>query len=295
ENTLKDDGNPNALATENYNSSRPRNINELLDHYIKNEGRDSELARTLRSDDPLFHDVIFDGEYTKAIKSTIGAIAILPVSVTESAKKYLALVTNAEDQIQQAHWRPIKIDEIIAGIDPIVIDLFGKGKRSSIEDGVLELQAIHERVKATHRHDAIIPFTKINSLFSKSINKTAIANIVRKIDTTKNKMDELLSSLAAANKRIEYLENPKVSPSIIQTYYTVLRNGFKTTRADVMNCFRFFHELMQYASILHNMDLKLAAVHKAALQVIESEIKKSVGKVPDEFITVRDEISAYIL
>jgi hypothetical protein len=96
-------------------------------------------------------------------------------------------------------------------------------------------------------------------------------------------MDSILAEISKANAEMAKLSTHVVSDPIGVKYGHALRDAFKNVRLDILNCFKFFHELMQYAKLLHNMDTKLAVIQKAAIQIIESEIKKHNGVIPEEF------------
>lgn len=274
-----------AAAIEDMSGGKmPRTLDEVLDEYIKTDGKDSDLARALKTEDPLFHDVIYGGDYSKAIKSTSHAIALLPVSVTTSTNLYLKLVQEVTNHIKSLGNAKEDSQPVSINLKPIELDMFGNGKRISIGDGVTRISEIRQNIIETHQATgAHISFAKLSTSFSKALQNVDIAGILKKIESTKNHMDKLLSDLAAANAGTEKMHTHVVSDQVSLKYGEKLRDAFRIARVDVINCFRFFHEIMQYATVLRNMDNKLVAVQKAAIRVIESEIKKNHGSIPAEF------------
>jgi hypothetical protein len=279
------------IAVEDSSSGKSKSLNEILDEYVSNDGANSELAELMRVRDPMFYDIINHKEYTKAIKSTNRVIPILPVDVSNQTEEYLKFVKNIDmylKSMQPSYTNdyPFKIAEF----KPIMIDMFGFGKQMTIGEGVTAINEVREVAMKIHPPVSTISFTKINEMFAKAVNQADVSNILKKIENVKNHLEDLLDNLSSANQSIERMAKyGNVDEKITSKYGRILKDAFKITRTDVVDCFNFFKEIMEYTKLVVKVDAKLRHVQMTALRIIEAEISHG-GKVPSEFSELTTEL-----
>lgn len=273
-----------SIATEDilrrFSHKLPRNIDELIKDFIEYEGKDSELAKVLRVEDPLLNDLLHSGEYAKAIKSVGRIISVIPAKAKESVAEYLKMTEEVRSNVSKIHEQSgEKVKK-----DPITVDMFGNGKTVTIGDGV---KTINEARRAVMEKDlsttSIIPFSKINEMVLNAIKKTDIESILRKVEAVEKELYSLREPLIKANDDIVKISDTLDLESPAFMYAISLREAFMVTRTDVIDCLKFFREIMIYANTLLKIDSKLHAIQKTVITVVESAIKENLGFLPPEF------------
>ena len=274
---------------------RLKTIDELLGWYIDNAGSGSEIAHILREDDPLFYDVMHQREYTQTIKSTAHAIPVIPNAVSVSADKYVDMVKRVDNHIQRLRGAKSDNDPVEVNQHHILIDMFGDGKKLTIGDAVYEIVEIRNQVHENHNPNSKILFSKLNNLFLNALKNIDISNILKKIENTETHIDTLLTKITTANTGVEKLSRyHEMADPITIKYAGLLKESFRVTRIDIMDCFKFFKEIMTYAQLLQKMDIKLRNAQRAALRVIEAEVRK-YGSVPSEIKEVHKQLDDLLI
>lgn len=269
------------VSTEDFSGIKFHSIDELLNNYIEREGKGTELDRMLRIEDPFFYDIINHKDYSKTIKSLGGALIHLPSDVIKSSDHYLNLVNTSVANIKSL--RASDADEVPIDIFqfPVMLDMFGRGEDITIGDGVAHINEIKNATKEIVLSGAKIQFTKLNSLVSTAINATDITKILKKVESMEEDLCRLRTTLWTANDKVEKASLGDSLDKLMRDYTHALKDAFKITRTDVIDCLRFFKEIIDYANLLLRISARVESVQKAAFRVIEDELKKNIGYVPD--------------
>lgn len=268
----------------------PKSLNQLIDKFVKGEGKESSLARALTVEDPLFYDITHNGEYSKTIKSTANVVSVMPVAVDTSAKTYVKLVEEVKAHISSLGNSKKDENPVDVTLNQIELDMFGNGKRIRINEGVSTIEVKRKAVLEGTGKDNVITFTKLNELYAKALENTNIPAILKKIDSTKNHMDSLLAEISKANADLEKMNTHEVTDPVSVKYSHKLKEAFRNVRLDVISCFKFYHEIMQYANNLFNMGRRLSHIQKEALRVVEKELKSHNLQLTDEMKRLKSDV-----
>jgi hypothetical protein len=279
--TISDPVNGTA-TTENFSHYKVSDIDDIVGRYIESKGSNSEIAKVLREEDPIFHDVMNQGEYTRKIKATSGFVVPLPKLIDGAVSKYTTLVKEVDGRLKKLHVEGIEHVELDFTHSRLPINSTG----IDIGSVVTEIYVVRDKVLATKPLTNRISFVKLNELFLHSLKNIDIVGIIIKIEDTERHLEGLLGKLTKAGEDVSKMAtatNAEDPTAIV--YAKGLRDIFNIIRADVVDCFKFFKELLRYADTIHKVDATIRNVQRAALKIIEAELKK-YGDLPKSVVEI---------